>query len=259
MRSIGPFETLRVDMDDAVCVVALDRASKLNAMNRTMRRELGDCFEAIGHRDEVRSVVLTGSGRAFCAGGDIGDFRTDGEALHDLMRTLSHRWFRALWTLPQPVVTAVNGVAAGGGASLALAGDLVVASTTASFVQTFMKIGLVPDLGGAFLLPRLVGLSRAKELALLGEAIEAGQARDMGLVNRLVAPEELMPTALDLARRLAEQPRHAVALAKRMLNRSFERSMDETLETEWLTQSFLFSTDDSRQGIKAFLEKERDE
>jgi 2-(1,2-epoxy-1,2-dihydrophenyl)acetyl-CoA isomerase len=255
MKPIGPFETLGIAFDTGVCTVTLARPDRLNAMNRTMRQELGDCFLAIAQEKAIRSVVLTGEGKAFSAGGDINDFRDGAEDLHDLMRTHSHRWFRAFWTLPQPTVSAVNGVAAGGGANLALGGDFVVASERASFVQTFMKIGLVPDLGGAFLLPRLVGLRRAKELALLGERLSASDAFEMGLVSRLVAPEKLMPTAMNLARRLAAQPPRAVALAKTMLNRSYERSMDETLEAEWLTQSFLFSTEDSIAGVSAFLGK----
>lgn len=249
------YQTLSVEVESAICIVTLNRPDKLNAMNRTMRQELGDFFEAIAKREDLRSIVLTGAGRAFSAGGDISDFRVKGEELHELMRSLSHRWFRAFWNVPQPVVAAVNGVAAGGGANLALAADMVVASREASFAQTFMRIGLVPDLGGAFLLPRLVGLNRAKEMALLGDRVSAEDALNLGLVTRLVEADALMPTAGALAKRLAEQPRHAVALAKRMLNRAFERSMDETLEAEWLTQSFLFSTEDSQAGVASFLTK----
>lgn len=249
------WETLLVGLKDRVCTVTLNRPEKLNAMSQPMRRELALLFEEIGRSDRIRSVILTGAGRAFSAGGDINDFKTDAEAMHDLMRLLSHRWFKALWGLPQPVIGAINGVAAGGGCSLALACDLVFASTEACFIQTFQKIGLVPDLGGLFLLPRLVGLHRAKELTLLGDPIDAQQALEFGLVNRVLAPGELISESEQVARRLARQPARASTLTKRILNRSFESSMEEILDSEWMAQSFLFGTRDNREGVAAFLAK----
>lgn len=249
------FETLNVTVTDAVCTVTLSRPEKLNAMSKTMREELGDCFLAIARDRGIRAVILTGAGRAFSAGGDINDFRATPEEMHQLMADKSHRWFKALWALPQPVIAAVNGVAAGGGCNLALACDLVFASTEAVFVQTFLAIGLVPDLGGAFVLPRLIGLNRAKEFALLGERVDAARALDMGLVNRVCPPDRLMAEANAAAARLAAGSPAAITLTKRMMNRSFEACMEAVLDSEWMAQSFLFGTADSQRGVAAFLSK----
>jgi 2-(1,2-epoxy-1,2-dihydrophenyl)acetyl-CoA isomerase len=247
------WETLRLSVDDGVAELTLNRPDRLNAMSRTMRRELGDCFLWLQGCEEIRSLIVTGAGSAFCAGGDINDFRATPEELHTLMGRLSHRWFKALWALPQPVVMAVNGIAAGGGANLAVSGDIVVAAETAAFKQTFQKIGLVPDLGGAFLLPRLVGLARAKEMALLGDTIDAAEAWRLGLVNRVVPADRLMAEARGIARRLADLPPKAATLTKRMMNRGFEQSMESILDDEWMAQSFLFGTTASQEGVSAFL------
>jgi len=250
-----PWETFLLTLEDGVCTMTLNRPDRLNAMNRTMRRELGDCFLEMAGLEEVRCLILTGAGRAFSAGGDINDFRSGPQNLHALMGRVSHRWFKALWALPQPVIGAVNGVAGGGGCNLALGCDLVFASEEASFVQTFLKIGLVPDLGGAFLLPRLVGLHKAKELALLGERIDAPTALGLGLVNRVCPPETLLPEAREAARRLAAGSPSAITLTKRMMNRSFESSMEAVLDQEWMAQSYLFGTPESRDGVARFLDK----
>lgn len=250
------FETFGLAFEDAVATLTLERPDRLNAMNREMRQELGDFFLACPQEPELRCLIVTGSGRAFSAGGDINDFRgTTPEELHALLDRLTHRWFKALWALPQPVIAAVNGAAAGAGCNLALGCDLLIASSAASFSQSFLKIGLVPDLGGVFSLPRRVGLHRAKELALLGERIDAEEALKIGLVNRVVAPERLLEEAKAMAARLAEAPPAAVALTKRMLNRSFESSMESILDEELMAQSFLFGTPDSRERIAAFLDK----
>lgn len=249
--------TFELTRDDEIATLVFTRPDKLNAMSLTMRQELGDVFDALAQDRSVRCIVMTGSGRAFSAGGDINDFRGTPQELHQLMGRISHRWFRAFWALPQPVVVAVNGVAAGGGANLALAGDIVVASQDAAFVQTFQKIGLMPDLGGAFLLPRLVGPQRAKEMALLGDRVGAEEARRMGLVNRIVAPERLMDEALSIARRIAAISPSSATFTKRIMNRSFEQSMEATLDAEWMSQSYLFGTPESREGVDAFLTKSR--
>lgn len=247
------FRTLRVERRDGICTVTMNRPDKLNAMNVDMRRELGDCFDAIAQDTGTRVVVLTGSGRAFSAGGDINDFRQSPEDLHRMMQRVSHRWFRAFWNLPQPVIGAINGAAGGGGCNLALACDLIYASHDAYFVNTFLDIGLVPDLGGAFILPRLVGMARAKEMALLGERIPAPRALAMGLVNGVLAPGELMPQVMARAGQLAARSPQAVALAKRMFNRAFESSMEAVLDDELAVQSFLFNTTANREGVGRFL------
>lgn len=252
-----PWETFTVSFADQIAELTFNRPDKLNAMSRTMRIELGDFFLDLARETEVHCLIVTGAGRAFSAGGDINDFRATPEEMHDLMGRISHRWFKAFWALPQIVVVAVNGIAAGGGANLALSGDIVLAAQGAAFAQTFHKIGLVPDLGGAFLLPRLVGPQRAKEMALLGDRIDAEEAWRMGLVNRIVPPEKLMEEARGMARRIAAVPPKAATLTKRMMNRSFEQSMESTLDDEWMAQSFLFGTTGSQEGVAAFLGKSK--
>jgi 2-(1,2-epoxy-1,2-dihydrophenyl)acetyl-CoA isomerase len=251
------WNTFTVTHADGVAELTFNRPDKLNAMSRQMRLEMGDFFLALAGETEVRCLILTGRGRAFSAGGDINDFRATPEEMHDLMGRISHRWFKALWALPQPVVVAVNGIAAGGGANLALSGDIVIAAEGAAFAQTFQKIGLVPDLGGAFLLPRLIGPQRAKELALLGDRIGAEEAWRMGLVNRVIPAERLMEEARGIAARIAAISPKAATLTKRIMNRAFEQSMEATLDDEWMAQSFLFGTSASQEGVDAFLTKSR--
>lgn len=249
------WETFTIELDNHVATMTLNRPDKLNAMSLAMRVELGDFFEGCAQEKEVRCLILTGAGRAFSAGGDINDFKADAEDLHELMGRISHRWFKAFWALPQPVVGAINGVAAGGGCNLAIGCDIVIASEAASFAQTFMNIGLVPDLGGIFTLPRLVGLQRAKELALLGERVSAKEAYDLGMVNRVVPADRLMEEARSVAGRLTSASPKAVTLTKRIMNRSFESSMEAILDSEWMAQSFLFGTQASQEGVGAFLNK----
>lgn len=247
------FETLSVSTDDGICTVMMNRPDKLNAMNVKMRRELGDCFNAIADDTAVRVVVLTGSGTAFSSGGDINDFKGTPEELHVLMGRLSHRWFRAMWNLPQPVLGAINGPAGGGGCNLALGCDMVYASERAYFVQTFLEIGLVPDLGGAFTLPRLIGPARAKEMALLGERIDAKTAASMGLINAVFPHDQLMGEVMRRARHIADRSTAAVSLTKRIINRACESSMESVLEDEHMAQSYLFGTEASKRGVEYFL------
>jgi 2-(1,2-epoxy-1,2-dihydrophenyl)acetyl-CoA isomerase len=252
-------ETLALDVADGVGVVTLNRPDRLNLMSLAMREELRECFEHVRDDPDVRAVVITGSGSAFSAGGDMNDFlERDAEALHLLMREKSHRWFEALWRLPKPTIAAVNGVAGGGGTNLILACDFVVASEQARFGETFVRVGLVPDLGGLFLLPRSVGLHRAKALCLSGEVIDAARAHELGIVHRVVAHDELLPTALELARGLAAGPAHVYAATKATLNRSFELSMENHLQLELYTQSFLFGTSDHLERRDAFMSRTKD-
>lgn len=248
------FETLLLEIDAGIAAVTLNRPDTMNAMNVTMRDELGSCFEHLRYRDDVRVVTVTGAGDVFSAGGDVNDF--DGQSpqtLHDLMRTKSHRWFEHLWNLPQPTIAAVNGTAAGGGANLALACDLVIASERARFGETFVRIGLLPDLGGLYLLPRIVGLHRAKKLCFTGAVLDAEEAAELGIFSEVVVHENLHKEVRLLAEDLAQRPRNTLIAIKSILNRSFESSMEETLLRELYAQSFLFGTEDHREGLDAFL------
>jgi 2-(1,2-epoxy-1,2-dihydrophenyl)acetyl-CoA isomerase len=254
------WDTLLCELREDVTVVTLNRPDRLNTMNLRMREELWECLTGIREAGEARAVIVTGAGEAFCAGGDMNDFVSRSpEEMHLLMRERSHRWFRALWDLPTPTVAALNGVAAGGGANLVLACDFVVASERATIGETFLKVGLMPDLGGLFLLPRTVGLHRAKALCLTGELIDARRAHELGLVHEVTSDEQLMPRALSLGRQLAASPAPAYAATKALLNRSFELSMDEVLQQELFAQSFLFSTGAHRARLDSFLSPDRDD
>jgi 2-(1,2-epoxy-1,2-dihydrophenyl)acetyl-CoA isomerase len=250
------FETLKLAFKAGIATVTLNRPRELNAMSITMREELGACFEELRYDARVRAVVLTGAGKAFCAGGDVNDFNgTSAEDLHDLMRYKSHRWFSQVWNLPQPLIVAVNGTAAGGGANLALAGDVVIGSDTARFGETFVRIGLVPDLGGLFLLPRIVGIQRAKQMCFSGKVIDAKEALDLGLFSEVLPQDKLLARATEIAAGLARHPVKTIAAMKTMLNRSFEMSMEQMLQLELFVQSFIFSTGDHREALDAFLNR----
>jgi 2-(1,2-epoxy-1,2-dihydrophenyl)acetyl-CoA isomerase len=249
---------LLCELREAVAVVTLNRPERLNTMNLRMREEIWGCLTSIREAGQARAVIVTGAGEAFCAGGDMNDFVSRSpEEMHLLMRERSHRWFRALWDLPIPTIAALNGVAAGGGANLVLACDFVVASERATIGETFLKVGLMPDLGGLFLLPRTIGLHRAKALCLTGELIDARRAQELGIVHEVTGDAELMPCALSLGRRLAASPAPAYAATKALLNRSFELSMDEVLQQELFAQSFLFSTGEHRARLASFLSPDR--
>ncbi|MBX6378954.1 MAG: enoyl-CoA hydratase/isomerase family protein, partial [Clostridia bacterium] len=203
-------------------------------------------------------VYATGARRAFCAGGDVatmGPAAPEAFYGYDRMRRTVHPWLTALWESDKPVIAMVNGVAAGGGCSLALAADVALASDRARFSQAFVRVGAVPDIGGMFFLPRAVGLSRAKELMFTGRLIDAAEAERIGLVTRVVPHERLAEETYGLARRLAEGPARAIGLTKRILHRTVNADLAEVLEYEAYAQSLCFLTEDHREGVQAFLEK----
>lgn len=254
MSALGAWETLSCEVHDGIALLTLDRPDHLNVMNLRMRDELGAVLRQLEGSTEVDVVVVTGAGDAFCAGGDVHDFvgRT-AEELHGLMRDHSHQWFGVLWDLRKPTIAAVNGVAAGGGVNLAIACDFIVASERAQFGETFARVGLMPDLGGLFMLPRTVGLHRAKALCMTGELVDARQARELGLVYSVVPHHELLGAATDLAARLAAAPREVMAATKAALNHSFELSMEATLQFELYAQSYFFGTGEHRHRLDRFL------
>jgi 2-(1,2-epoxy-1,2-dihydrophenyl)acetyl-CoA isomerase len=250
-----------LDISEAVATVTLNRQDKLNAFNEAMHGELARALDRIEGDGAVRAVLLTGAGRGFCAGQDLGDrVVAEGDRAVDLGEKLE-RFFnpliRRICALERPVVCAVNGVAAGAGANLALACDIVLAARSASFIQAFCRIGLVPDSGGTYFPARLVGRARAMGLAMLGEALPAEQAEAWGLIWRCVEDNKLMDEARTLARHLASQPTKALALIKRALNASLDNDLDAQLDLERDLQREAGRTDDYREGVRAFLEKRR--
>jgi enoyl-CoA hydratase/carnithine racemase len=247
-------ETLLVDRSDGVVTLTINRPQKKNAANATVWRELLATFEEVATNDDDRVLVITGAGDAFCSGADLSDpGRTTDEKHHLVrMRQIGDTALR-LHRLAKPTIAKVNGVAAGAGCNLALGCDLIVASDRARFSEIFARRGLTIDFGGSWLLPRLVGLHKAKELALFADVIGAEEAERLGIVNRVVPHDELDAFVDGWASRLAAGP--PLALSKTMLNNAFAVSMDQALEDEGRCQTVNFGTADTAEAIAAFLEK----
>ncbi|WP_416424129.1 2-(1,2-epoxy-1,2-dihydrophenyl)acetyl-CoA isomerase PaaG [Pseudomonas sp. App30] len=253
------FETIVFAIDDGVALLSLNRPEQLNSFNAQMHGEVREALKRVRQDASVRVLLLTGEGRGFCAGQDLADRNVaPGADAPDLGQSIEQFYnplIRALRELPLPVVCAVNGVAAGAGANIPLACDLVLAARSASFIQAFCKIGLIPDSGGTWALPRLVGMARARALALLGERLSAEQAEQWGLIYRCVDDDALRDEALKLARHLATQPTYGLALIKRSLNASFDNSLDQQLELERDLQRLAGRSHDYREGVAAFMAK----
>jgi 2-(1,2-epoxy-1,2-dihydrophenyl)acetyl-CoA isomerase len=248
-----------VSLESGVLQVTLNRPEKLNALNPEMHQLVRRALERALDEAEVRVVLLTGAGRGFCAGQDLSERDVSpGAAPIDLSVSLGSHYnpmVRRLRELPKPVVCAVNGVAAGAGANLALACDIVIAARSASFVQSFARIGLVPDSGGTWFLPRLVGAARAMGLALLGEKLTAEQAAEWGLIWKVFDDAKLMDESLRLSRTLAEGPTKGYGLIKRAMHASFDNSLEAQLDLERDLQRDAGHSADYREGVSAFKEK----
>lgn len=247
---------LRVDSADGVATLTLDRPDALNSLTVPLKEELARAFRSLGRDRAVRAVVLTGAGRAFCAGQDLRErLEPDAVPLAAEVRERYTPIILAMRRLEKPIVGAVNGVAAGAGASLAFACDIRIAAESASFILAFGRVGLVPDSGASWFLPRLVGASRAAELALTTDPLSAADAERIGLVSRVVPGERVLDEAKDLARRLAAGAPVAIGLTKRALNHAVDASLEEQLEYEAVLQGIAGATADHAEGIAAFVEK----
>lgn len=245
---------------DGVATVTLNRPDVLNSFNRPMAALLRETLERIGADDAIRAVVLTGAGRGFCAGQDLAEaLPRDGAMpdLGDIVRESYNPVVRAIRKLEKPVICAVNGVAAGAGANIAYACDILFASSSATFVQSFAKIGVIPDSGGTFILPRIVGLHRAAVMTMLAEKMSAEQAREWGLVYMVTEPEALLETAVGTAKQLATMPTRAFGLIKRGFNKSLGVDLDAQLDYEEELQREAGASADYTEGVAAFLEKRK--
>ncbi len=248
-----------------VLSLTLNRPERKNAVNPALRDAAIDALAAAEKDEEIRCIVLTGAGDAFCTGVDLAagaasqppgpSGKPDPEAVATATREGMHRLAAAIWNFEKPIVAAVNGVAAGAGVQFALSCDLVLAAESARFIEIFVRRGLVVDSGGSWLLPRLVGLARAKELIYFADALSAADAERIGLVNRVVPDRELRPLAAAWADRLARSPTRAIVESKRLLHRSFERTHAEALDAEAEAQGAVSQTDDFVEGIVSFMQK----
>jgi 2-(1,2-epoxy-1,2-dihydrophenyl)acetyl-CoA isomerase len=253
------YHHLLVERREGVLVATLNRPDVLNSFNGRMANELRSALRDAADESAIRAVLLTGSGRAFSAGQDLAAvLPAAGRAapdLGDVVRDQYNPLIHAIRTLEKPVVCAVNGVAAGAGANLAFACDIVVASEEATFIQSFSRVGLIPDSGGTFILPRIIGLQRAAALTMLGEKLSASRAKEWGLVWEVVPGGALATTAFELAKRLAAMPTRGLGLTKRGFNAAFANDLDQQLALEEELQREAGSTADYGEGVRAFVEK----
>lgn len=253
------YEHILISEADGILTITLNRPDKLNAFIGHMRRDLADAIEHAGSDRSVRVVVITGAGRAFCAGGDIGFMaelmqRRDAEEFARILGA-GRRVITAIREITKPVIASINGPASGAGCNLAFACDLRIAANTATFSQSFAKVGLHPDWGGTYFLPRLVTPNKACEMFFLGESIDAAEAARLGIVNQVVAPEELESATLQLAERLRAAPPIALAAAKHAVYMSEGAELEEMLRYETEAQLRCFDSDDAHEGVRAFIEK----
>ena len=253
------YSTLLFSIADGVAEITLNRPDKLNSFNPDMLAELHQVFQIVETDSGIRAVLITGSGRGFCAGQDLnvrqGQPGDKGEQVRKSLNERFNPLIRRIHSLKKPVVAAVNGIAAGAGANLALTCDIVLAAESAAFLQAFVNIGLIPDCGGTFYLPRMVGTARAKGAALLGEKVSAKQAAEWGMIWKVVPDQQLLTEAQSLAKRLAAGPSVALGLIKQALDVSVNHDLDRQLDWERDAQGLAAMSEDFAEGVNAFLEK----
>lgn len=248
--------TLQFTIEDGVGKIVLNRPDVLNSFNRDMAMAFQDAMKQCISNPEVRAVLITGNGRAFCAGQDLAEaIDPNGPAMNSIVREHYNPIIRLIREIEKPVLASVNGVAAGAGANIALACDLVLAASSASFIQAFSKIGLIPDSAGTFFLPRLIGLQRATALMMLGDKVKAADAQAMGMIYKVCDDDKLADESWNLARTLAKMPTRGLGLTKKALNLSLFNNLEDQLEVEEKLQTEAGGSHDYREGVNAFLEK----
>jgi 2-(1,2-epoxy-1,2-dihydrophenyl)acetyl-CoA isomerase len=253
-------ELILIQREEKVGTIILNRPQAMNYVDEEMALEIDRALQDFAKEEEIRCVVITATGRAFSAGGDIKFMQKD-HGVHEFVRRMEvvTRYIRAMMDLPKPIIASVNGLAVGAGCNMALAADLIIASADAKFGQVFCRIGLIPDCGGSYLLPRRVGITKAKELIFTGRIIDAQEAERIGMVNRVVPPESLQEETKKTALEIANGPTLALGIAKRILNQSFETDLETILRLENSHQSLLRKAEDHREGVRAFFEKRKPE
>ena len=249
-------ELIITRIQDEVALLTLNRPDKFNSFNREMALALQKALDVVSKTPEVRCIVLTGHGKAFCAGQDLGEaIDPKGPGITKIVTEHYNPLILKLRTASVPVICAINGVAAGAGANIALAGDIVVAARSASFIQAFSKIGLVPDSGGTWFLPRLTGFQRASALMMLGDKLTADDAWQMGMLYKVYDDAQFMDEVLKLAGRVAAMPTRALILTRELLKASASNTLEEQLKLEGVYQTEAASSADYTEGVNSFLEK----
>jgi 2-(1,2-epoxy-1,2-dihydrophenyl)acetyl-CoA isomerase len=253
------YESIKFSIENGIAVLTLNRPDRLNSFTQDMHREVRDALDTLQADKSVRVLVLTGAGRGFCAGQDLNDRAVEpggqGVDLGESVEKYYAPLVTTLRTLPMPVICAVNGVAAGAGANLALACDIVLAAKSASFIEAFCKLGLIPDTGGTWVLPRLIGPARAMGLALLGDKLPAEKAEAWGLIWRCVPDEALMDEAMAMAEHFAKAPTKGLAFTKKAMLASSTNTLEQQLQLEAGMMRELGYSHDYREGVAAFIEK----
>ncbi|MES2131512.1 MAG: enoyl-CoA hydratase-related protein [Bacteroidota bacterium] len=246
------------EIKDQVMIITLNRADKFNSFNREMALQLQSILDQASSDPQVRAIVLTGSGKAFCAGQDLAEaIDNNGPGISKIVEEHYNPIVSRLRAIEKPVIAAVNGVAAGAGANIALSCDIVLATASTSFIQAFSKIGLVPDSGGTFFLPRLIGFQRASALMMTGDKVTAADAQHMGMIYKALPDETFMEEVMKLANTMAAMPTKALGLTKRLLNESASNTHQQQLALEGKLQVESASTVDYNEGVNAFLEKRK--
>lgn len=250
---------IKYEVRDNTAYITLNRPNRFNAFNNEQSFELQDALKQVKRDKEVRVVVLTGEGKAFCSGQDLKDIAGEKRVLSESLYKRYNPIIRAMRSLPKPIICRLNGVAAGAGCSLALASDFIVASEKASLIEVFINVGLVLDSGSSYFLPRIVGSNRAFELATMGNKVSAQQALEWGMVNRVVAHDDLDSETQKIVDYYKNAPTKAVGMMKAMLNKSFNSDLEEMLQYEAYCQEIAGNSNDYKEGVTAFVEKRKPE
>jgi len=249
------YDTILYEVTDGIAVLTMNRPDKFNAFTAQMNKEITDALKQAQKDSEVRCILLTGAARAFNAGQDLGEVSDGNVDFGGFLRDRYNPMILQFRKTEKPIIAAINGVAAGAGMSIALACDIRLASDKASLVNAFVNIGLVPDSGGCYFLPRIVGIGKALELAMTGEKVPAEEALRLGLVNQVYPAEQFMEEAMAYARKLASLPTRGIGLIKRAMYKGLEMDLEQTLEYEAYAQEVAGSTEDYQEGVRAFMEK----
>ncbi|WP_422359279.1 enoyl-CoA hydratase-related protein [Reichenbachiella sp.] len=253
-------QTLQHEIKDGIAIIRFNRPDVFNSFNREMALGFQYLLDQCGQNDEVRAIYLTGNGKAFCAGQDLAEVTaSDAPFIENIVAEHYNPIVRRIREVEKPIICAVNGVAAGAGANIALACDIVVAIETASFIQAFSKIGLIPDSGGTFFLPKLVGFQKASALMMMGDKVSAADAEKLGMLYKVLSTEEFETESMKIAQTIAKMPTKGLVYTKKLLNAGLTNNLNEQLDQEEIYQSKAGKTEDYKEGVQAFLEKRKPE